>query len=137
MDNAKRELAREWLTIAHLDLDSARILGANIPPLYQTAVYHCQQAAEKVIKGFLVFHNQRFAKTHDLLTLVKLAETVEPRFASWRDAADELTPYMAEVRYPDNFRQLIGEEFAQAFERAAGIYDFVLSLIPTDVHPTR
>jgi HEPN domain-containing protein len=135
MDSAKRALVEEWLSIAQLDLDSARILGANTPPVYQTAVFHCQQAAEKAIKGFLIFHDQRFTKTHELLKLVELAAAVEPRFAAWRDVADSLTPYVAELRYPENFRQLPREEFEQALKSATDIYTFVLSLVPTDVHP--
>ena len=43
------------------------------------AAYHCQQAAEKVLKGFLVLAGAHVRKTHDLATL---ADLVEARFAS-------------------------------------------------------
>ena len=39
------------------------------PPLPREALYHCQQAAEKALKGFLAFHDHPFRRTHDLREL--------------------------------------------------------------------
>jgi len=50
MTDAKAQLVRGWLTKAQHDLDSARVLAANAPPLLDTAIYHCQQAAEKAVE---------------------------------------------------------------------------------------
>jgi HEPN domain-containing protein len=41
-----------------------RLLKA--PALFGAAVFHCQQAAEKALKGFLAWHDTPFRKTHDL-----------------------------------------------------------------------
>jgi hypothetical protein len=41
------------------------LLAAN-PPLLGEVVFHCQQAAEKAMKGFLSWHDSPFGKTHDL-----------------------------------------------------------------------
>ena len=73
MDQPRLSLAREWLRKARHDLDSARKLAADPDPLLDTAIYHCQQAAEKSIKGLLVLQDQRFEKTHDLRLLVTRA----------------------------------------------------------------
>ena len=51
MDEAKRDLVRSWLTKAQHDLASSRKLSADPDPYLDTAIYHCQQAAEKVVKG--------------------------------------------------------------------------------------
>lgn len=64
MTDAKAQLVRGWLTKA--DLASARVLAANAPPLLDTAIYHCQQAAEKAVKGYLVFCDQEFERVHDI-----------------------------------------------------------------------
>ena len=53
MDEAKRDLVRAWLTLAQHDLASARKLSTDPDPYLDTAIYHCQQAAEKAVKGFL------------------------------------------------------------------------------------
>ena len=55
MTDAKAQLVRNWLTKAQHDLASARVLAESTPPLLDTAIYHCQQAAEKAIKGYLVY----------------------------------------------------------------------------------
>ncbi|PKO22286.1 MAG: hypothetical protein CVU38_10255 [Chloroflexi bacterium HGW-Chloroflexi-1] len=69
MNEAQRQLVQSWLTKAQRDLASARVLAAHDKPLLDTAVYHCQQAAEKAVKGFLVFHDCEFEKIHDIETL--------------------------------------------------------------------
>jgi HEPN domain-containing protein len=51
--NAKLELVRNWLIKAQHDLAAARKLALSPDPYLDVAVYHCQQAAEKAIKGFL------------------------------------------------------------------------------------
>jgi HEPN domain-containing protein len=72
-----------WFEKAHKDLRCAQIDLAAEPPASEDALYHCQQAAEKALKGFLVWHDQPFPKTHDLGRLGKQAteldQTLEPR----------------------------------------------------------
>ncbi len=70
MDEAKRQLVQSWLIKAQHDLATARKLAADPEPYLDTAIYHCQQAAEKAVKGFLVFHDEEFEKTHNLPLLV-------------------------------------------------------------------
>jgi len=55
MTDAKAQLVQSWLAKAQHDLAAARVLAASAPPLLDTAIYHCQQATEKAIKGYLVF----------------------------------------------------------------------------------
>jgi len=73
MDDATRELVRNWLTRASHDLRSSRALAALDDPLLDTAIYHCQQAAEKAIKAWLQSNDDPFPKTHDIEDLVERA----------------------------------------------------------------
>ena len=73
MDEALAQLTREWLTKAWHDLQTARIIaGAADGPL-DTAIYHCQQAAEKSVKGWLAASSIPFEKTHDVRRLIQQA----------------------------------------------------------------
>jgi len=54
MDDTRKELLRSWLTKAASDLRSARVLGSADDAPLDTAIYHCQQTAEKAMKAFLV-----------------------------------------------------------------------------------
>lgn len=114
--NAKLELVRNWLTIAQHDLAAARKLAAGPDPYLDVAVYHCQQVAEKAVKGFLVFHDQPFEKTHDVEVLLTLALRYNTGFSSWIDAAVRLTPYATEFRYPTGLSAPPRDEFEQALE---------------------
>ena len=60
---------QSWLDIAEDDLASAQKLAAPPSPHWKTAVYHCQQAAEKAIKALLVQHDGMLLKKlerHDI-----------------------------------------------------------------------
>ncbi len=54
MDEAKRELVQGWLLKASDDLGAARLITQNDRSFPGVTIYHCQQAAEKALKGFLV-----------------------------------------------------------------------------------
>ena len=135
MSDPKRELVRSWLAKAQRDLASARALAAADPPLLDTAVYHCQQAAEKAIKAFLVFCDCEFGRVHDLEALVIAAAPFAAAFWDWADAARRLTPYVRIYRYPGYADEPTPPEFGEALEDAEGIFAFVLSLLPEDMHP--
>jgi HEPN domain-containing protein len=80
MDEAKKNLVRSWLTKARHDLGSAQLLANEANPYLDTAIYHCQQAAEKVLKAFLVYHDTDFEKKHNLSVLVDLCAAIESIF---------------------------------------------------------
>ncbi|MEW5986439.1 MAG: HEPN domain-containing protein [Chloroflexota bacterium] len=76
--NAKLKLVRNWLVKAQHDLASAQKLAEGSDPYLDVAIYHRQQAAEKAIKGFLVFQDRPLAKTHDLVALTHLLFSTTP-----------------------------------------------------------
>jgi HEPN domain-containing protein len=135
MDEAKAEYVRQWLDTARTDLDSARRLAGTADPFLDTAFYHCQQAAEKAVKGYLAFRDHPLVKTHDVEELVELAESYEPRFAPWRQAAAKLTPYATAFRYPPKRTEPDDEQYQEAEQAAVGIFAFVCSLLPEEVLP--
>ena len=137
MDESTRELVRDWLLRADHDLRSARALAALPEPLLDTAIYHCQQAAEKAVKAWLQSEDDPFTKTHDVEDLITQAARRHPDFGSLASAGASLTPYASAFRYPGGADEPMpgGEEFADALQQAQTIYDFVLKLLPADVRP--
>lgn len=136
MDEALTALTRSWIEKASHDLEAATIIAAANGPL-DGAIYHCQQAAEKSVKAYLVFHETPFEKTHDIVRLIRLAEPSESRFVNHLEAAKLLTPLAWQLRYPND---LVSEEptraqFDEALQHAQAIYDFVLGLLPPETHP--
>ena len=137
MDDTRTELLRSWLTKAASDLRSARILGATEEAPLDTAIYHCQQTAEKDVKSFLVSKEISPEKTHDIRKLTLEAAVHEPRFNELLDLATALSPYAWEFRYPDDLAETYPtrEEFDEALQHAQAIYDFVLHLLPAEARP--
>ncbi|MDD2499625.1 MAG: HEPN domain-containing protein [Geobacter sp.] len=135
MSGTKEELVRSWLIKARRDLLSAHELATAETSLLDTAAYHCQQASEKVIKGFLVFHNIRFEKSHDIVLLVTQASDIDPEFSNFLDTARLLTPLAVEYRYPGDYLEPELHEYQEASEAAHKLYSFVLSRLPEATHP--
>ncbi len=131
--DAKRTLTRKWVMKARRDLLSAKKLARGREPYLDTAIYHCQQTTEKIIKGWLVYHDLSFEKTHDLRLLVTMASEVEPKFTSWFEVAEQVSPYATAYRYPGEILEPTEEEYLQAYKAASEFYQFVCSLLPAEV----
>lgn len=129
MRDPKAELVAAWLVKARRDLLAAERLAEGDDPCLDVAIYHCQQAAEKAVKAFLVSCDEEFGKTHDLETLVSLAARRDGRFATWVDIADNLTPYATAYRYPAAVLEPDAEEFGQALSAARAVCGFIFSVL--------
>jgi HEPN domain-containing protein len=136
MDEAKRELVRRWLQKASGDLTVAEIVARGPEAIWEASVYHCQQAAEKALKGILAYWDRPIAKTHNLMLLLQMASRTEPRFSTSKDAAARLTPFATAYRYPGRLDSPDLEQVHIALDDATSIFNQVLSFLPSEVHPT-
>jgi len=130
MDEARLSLAREWLRKASHDLVAARRLAEGPHPVLDAAAYHCQQTAEKAIKGLLVLYDCPFEKTHDVRLLVTQAADVCDAATCLLDDADLLTPYATAYRYPSELVEPTDEELAEALRAASRVFEQVLVAAP-------
>ena len=135
MDEAKYREVKGWLMKGLRDLKSARQLMRGDEPLLDTAVYHCQQAAEKAIKAYLTYRNIPFEKTHNLVALLSLCLPLEPEFGVWKRMAEVLTPYATEFRYPGDVLEPSWAEAQEALLLAESFVRFILQRMPEDVRP--
>ncbi len=135
MDEAKKLLIQSWLIKAQHDLASAQRLALGDDPLLDTAIYHCQQAAEKAVKGFLVYRDKRFEKTHDLAVLALETSPFTQDFALLGSQASRLTRYATLFRYPEMQMEPAQAEYDQAYQDASEFVSIALALIPAEAHP--
>jgi len=122
-----------WLHKARSDLLSARILVEHSPLVLGPAAFHCQQAAEKTLKAFLIWRSVSFERVHSLVYLMDLCEAQEPAFASLREETESLAPYAVEVRYPGDVPEISLDEARTAVAGAEAVWAFVLALLPADL----
>jgi HEPN domain-containing protein len=127
MDEPSRRLVHDLLIRASHDLKAARTLAATPDPLLDVAIYHCQQAAEKSVKGWLQSQDNPFPKTHDIEELAAQAARLNSDFSQFLKAAALLTPYVSAFRYPGGSDEPMPstEEFNEALQLAQSIYDFI------------
>ena len=67
------EIAKQWLGKARNDLLNAdnNLKAQDVP--YDTVCFHCQQAAEKLLKAYLAANGTSPPVTHDLLLILEKA----------------------------------------------------------------
>jgi HEPN domain-containing protein len=118
-----------WLKKARNDLASAKKLSSGNNKILDTAIYHCQQAAEKAIKAYLISIGINFIKTHDIVYLVKLGIDQNPELTFLLDLAELLTPYAVEYRYPDDILEPDYEEFEEALSASAIFIEKIQNMI--------
>ncbi len=137
MDEKTSEWVQLWMTKARNDLRNATLVEESENGPLDTGVYHCEQAAEKAIKGFLAFKKQPLKKTHDLEDLVADAVSLDQAFEIVSRDATFVMPYATQFRYPsdDETIEPSRTEFDEALAAARRIYDFVLSKLPSETHP--
>ena len=125
MDN--RDVAREWFEIANMDLASAHFLKSMQPIPIEIICYHCQQSAEKFLKGFLALNGEAIIKTHDLVLLNKKCRQYDQPFQVIEEACLMLTDYGVHIRYPYPM-DLDESDMKPALKNAEKIGAFVLKI---------
>jgi HEPN domain-containing protein len=102
---------------------------------YDTTCFHCQQAAEKVLKAFLISRNVTFERVHAMVYLVDLCVAQGRTFNELREKAELLSPYAVEVRYPGDVLVVPREDAEEALSAATAIWGFVLKQFPAEARP--
>jgi len=126
----KLKLARQWLAKAANDLLCAEnnLKAEEIP--FDAVCFHCQQAAEKLLKACLTANGHPAPRTHDLLFLLEEVLAVEPHAEALRDQLALLMPYAVEIRYPDEWFEPSIEDAREATQAAQKVYAWLQSRLP-------
>jgi HEPN domain-containing protein len=93
--------AGRWLAKADEDVAVAELALARDPPLTEPAAFHCQQAAEKILKAVLVAAGVAPARSHDMERLVQAAAPLYPSLSDEMHAFARLTEWLTASSYPD------------------------------------
>ena len=132
---AVRRVVEEWIQIARDDLRGMRACCDLDPPLTTVGAYLCQQAAEKVLKGFHVQANIRFRKTHDLGALADVVALYFPAIGPLAAQTEAWTDWNSVYRYPNESDvpdDPTVEELVAAAELIERLIEALLDLVPPD-----
>jgi len=131
-EEVRLELLREWLAKADADLLASRYLVAGGAPYVVGAAFHAQQAAEKLLKSFLVWRQVEFPKTHDIEELLDLIAEFDSKLAAELSPATVLTSYAVETRYPGETPEPPLDQAKKALALAETVRAAVLRSLPAE-----
>ncbi|GHU73011.1 hypothetical protein FACS189450_11940 [Spirochaetia bacterium] len=123
------DLIAEWFNHSYNDFIVAKHLFEDFyPKQIDISCYHCQQSAEKALKGYLQFTGIEPPKIHNLLVLCHSCIGKDKDFSAIMEPCAYLNKYSNLSRYPN---ELETDEAATkaAIEKAKQVYDFCFSKI--------
>ena len=98
--NINNETA-EWIRLAGMDIATAHHMFETFTPKpLEIVCFHSQQAAEKMLKSFLVSQGIEPPKTHDMQVLLEMCIEIDGSFDEIYEEAIMLTNYAVRFRYP-------------------------------------
>ena len=135
LDPALVANTRDWLLLAGEDLGTAELSLAAAPPFLRSALFHCQQSAEKALKALLTWHDVPFRMTHSLEELGEACVRIDPALAPLVDRLTPLTNYAVRFRYPGSPWEPVLDEARESLALAHEVVNFILSCLPSEARP--
>ena len=119
------EIARQWLGKAYNDLLNVdnNLKAEKVP--FDTVCFHCQQAAEKLLKSYLIANGKTFPRTHDLFLLLESILALDVNAECLRDYLAILMPYAVEIRYPDDWFMPSRQDALEARDAANRVLQWI------------
>lgn len=100
---------QDWMNAAYDDYRAAKLLSGD-NTLNNATAFHCQQCAEKALKGFILARTHQAVDGHNLTWLCRRAVSVDGSFREWMDESAALNRYYIETRYPTDIPTEISDE---------------------------
>ena len=124
--------AKELFYIAEEDFKDGKKLYTNNPDEFKRLVcFLMQQAVEKYIKAYLIYHDKPYKKTHDISLLIQNAVEINEDFNDLYEInADSLTDYAVGIRYDRTYINLPKEKEAEAVLIAENVRLFIMKKLP-------
>jgi len=126
-------LPKQWLDRAAEDLIVARLVFKEAHTAH--ACFLSQQCIEKSLKAYLLVVTNTYPRTHKLVDLLGICQSVEPTFSQFLPDCIIVDQYYIPTRYPDGIPGGLPDgipgksEAVESIEAADKILQFVLRLI--------
>lgn len=124
MNIEQDEYLKNWLFRAKEDIAVIGSLLKTDPVLYASTIcFHAQQAVEKYLKAFLIYHNVDFPRTHDVDFLLLECKKIDSK--DFDIDLGSLSDFGVNIRYPDDFYIPDKKETSQYCNIAYAIQEIV------------
>jgi HEPN domain-containing protein len=131
MSESPPEEVAHWMGKARSDRLNVENNPAAAEVPWDTVCFHCQQAAEKLLKAVLVMKGESIPRTHDLLDLARRCGLSIPSVSSpsFRQALELLNPYAVAPRYEDPRFSEGEDEGREAYEALLRVWDALVPVL--------
>jgi HEPN domain-containing protein len=117
------ERYKSWIDRAKSSYELSRAtIHNNI--YFEDLCYQAQQAAEKALKGLLIYYGVEPELTHNIGVLLNELEKFTEIAENIKDAMN-LTNYAVQTRYPGGYDAITKEEYENAVKIAKACLDWV------------
>ncbi len=114
------------ISLAESDIAAFHVLSISHDVREETAMFHAQQAVEKMLKSVLIRMGVEFRKTHDLIELADKVERHGKYLPIDKERLSQLIPYAVALRYDND--QTGNLTFAEADMIISVIREWVLTI---------
>ena len=127
-----KKSAKDLFLVAEEDFKDGKKLYTNNPDEFKRLVcFSMQQAVEKYIKAYLIYHDKPYKKTHDISLLIQNAVEIDEDFNKLYEInTDSLTDYAVEIRYDRTYITLSKEKETEAVLIAENVRSFIMKKLP-------
>ena len=131
MNEEKKNYIKNWLYRANEDISVINTLIKYGTDYYTSTIcFHAQQAVEKFLKAFLVYHDIDFPRTHDVDFLLLECQKINKE--TFAIDLKSLADFGVTLRYPDDFYIPNVKEALEYKDIAVEIKNIVENLIKTN-----
>ena len=121
---SNKDTILEWMEYAFADLEAALELIGDKDILNKIVCYHCQQAAEKMMKAYLIALDIEIIKTHNLAFLNDKIGEIDANAYNNISTLNFLTNFTTLTRYPNVFVDIDKSEAQEAIDKATEVMNF-------------
>ncbi|MBR6563447.1 MAG: HEPN domain-containing protein [Clostridia bacterium] len=115
----------DWYDKAQKDMRGAEILfkceGDN-----SLVAFHCQQAIEKALKGYILKHTEQLLDGHSLIFLIRRASRFDEEIRKYNKDCAFVNQFYIETRYPADIPDEVDEsEVRECLETALSVLNHI------------
>jgi len=127
--NADLTDPQAWLQRARSNLRLSKKGHRLKDVMLEDLCFNAQQAAEKALKAVCLQHVLDFPKTHSLVSLMDILEAGGITLPEEVKAADVLTQYAVQARYPGWVEEITADEYREVLDLASRVVAWAESMV--------
>ncbi len=117
----------DWYAKAKTDLRGAQILF-DAEADNSLVAFHCQQAIEKILKGFVLKHTKELLEGHSLVFLIRRASRIDEEMRRFTKDCAFVNQFYIETRYPADIPDEVDEyEVRECLTTANEVLEYIVN----------